>query len=382
MWFTERLKNLEDQGLYRRLRTLESPQQSQCVVQGQPMLAFCSNDYLGLANHPALQTALVNALPQTGMGAGASHLVSGHHVAHVELESALADFLEFDAALVFSTGYMANLGVVQALVGRQDAVFADKLNHASLNDAMLLSRATIQRFAHQDTTQLASQLASSCAQHKLIIVDAVFSMDGDCADLVALLALAEEYDAILLIDDAHGFGVLGAKGQGSVFATGLAGHPRIIYMATFGKAAGAAGAFVVASHEIITWLRQTARPYIYTTAMPPALAVVALASLNLIAESHARRQHLRSLITQLRSETANLPYTWLDSSMPIQPLILRDNHLAMDISQKLYQQGIWVPAIRPPTVPQGTARLRISLSASHSHADISRLTTALFSCIS
>ncbi len=373
-YLTKELETRADQGLLRRRRVLGSAQGVHISVDGKPYLSFCSNDYLGLANHPQVIAALQQGAQQYGVGSGASHLVSGHFEAHHKLEQALAEFVGKPAALSFSTGYMANLGVVQALAGRGDTVFADKLNHASLNDAMLLSRARVQRYRHNDMSQLAQQLAQTQSGRKLIITDAVFSMDGDIAPVPELLALCEQHDAWLLLDDAHGFGVLGEQGRGvmSHFKS-----PRIIYMATLGKAAGVSGAFVAAEQVVIDTLLQSARSYIYTTASPPALSIALLASLKLIREGDWRREQLQKLIAQLRAGLSDLPWTLMDSSTPIQPLVIGSNEAALALSDGLRARGIWVPAIRPPTVPQGTARLRISLSAAHSENDVSQLIGAL-----
>ncbi len=370
------LDNRAAQGLLRRRRTLSTQQGVHITVDGKSYLSFCSNDYLGLANHPKLIEALQQGAQQFGVGSGASHLVSGHFDAHHTLEQALAEFAGKPAALTFSTGYMANLGVVQALVGRGDTVFADKLNHASLNDAMLLSRAEVKRYRHNDVAQLAELLSQTSSERKLIITDAVFSMDGDIAPVAELLALSEQYDAWLLLDDAHGFGVLGEQGRG-VLSHFKVKSPRIIYMATLGKAAGVAGAFVAAEQVVIDTLLQSARSYIYTTASPPALSVALLASLELIREESWRRERLQQLITQLRLGTKGLPWTMMESTTPIQPLLVGSNDAALALSERLRDRAIWVPAIRPPTVPQGTARLRITLSAAHEKKDVDDLIEAL-----
>ena len=379
-------------GLLRQRHTLQGPQAPHIVVDGASYVSFCSNDYLGLASHPQLIAALQQGAAQYGVGAGAAHLVSGHSVAHHQLELALAAFINKPAALLFSTGYTANLGVVQALVGKGDTVFADKLNHASLNDAMQLSRATVKRYRHGDMAQLSDLLEQTMSGRKLIITDAVFSMDGDLAPLPELLALCERHDAWLLVDDAHGFGVLGEQGRGSLFHTekkcalaplppgeglGWGISPRIIYMATLGKAAGVFGAFVAAEQVVIDTLVNHARSYIYTTATPPALASAALESLRLIAQGDEHRAHLQRLIAQLRNGLNNLPWSLLPSTTAIQSLLVGENQAALNLSAALRERGVWVAAIRPPTVPQGTARLRITLSAAHSAADVTQLTTAL-----
>ncbi len=364
------------QGLLRSRRTLSSPQSPHIVVDGKPYLAFSSNDYLGLANHPKLITALQQGAQQWGAGAGAAHLVSGHFEPHHELEQRLATFTEKPAALLFSTGYMANLGVVQALVGKGDTVFSDKLNHASLNDAMLLSRAGVKRYRHNDIAQLANFLEQTKVGRKLVITDAVFSMDGDIARLPELLALCEQHDALLLVDDAHGFGVLGERGRGSLSHCGI-NSQRIIYMATLGKAAGVFGAFVAAEQVVIDSLINHARSYVYTTATPPALSVALLESLNLIEQGTELREHLNRLIAQLRIGLSGLPWQLMSSSTAIQPLVIGDNQRALALSAGLRERGIWVAAIRPPTVPQGTARLRVTLSAAHSEEDVARVIEAL-----
>jgi 8-amino-7-oxononanoate synthase len=360
------------QGLLRRRSTVQSPQAPHITVDGQPCLSFCSNDYLGLANHPQLIAALQQGAQQYGAGAGAAHLVSGHTRPHERLEHALADFAGKPAALLFSTGYMANLGVVQALVGKADTVFADKLNHASLNDAMQLSRANIRRYRHNDMAQLGLLLEQTSGGRKLIITDAVFSMDGDLAALPEILALCERHDAWLLVDDAHGFGVLGEHGRGSLAHSGIASS-RIIYMATLGKAAGVFGAFVAADRVVVETLLNHARSYIYTTATPPALAEALLASLQLIEHGDGLRAHLRRLIAQLRGGLRDLRWPLMPSDTAIQPLLIGDNRATLDLSRQLRERGIWVAAIRPPTVAQGTARLRITLSAAHDAADVERL---------
>ena len=390
------------QGLLRHRRTLASAQGVRITVDGKPYLSFCSNDYLGLANHPKIIEALQQGAQQFGVGSGASHLVSGHFDAHQQFEQAIAEFVGKPAALSFSTGYMANLGVVQALVGRGDTVFADKLNHASLNDAMLLSRAEVKRYRHGDMGQLAQLLGETKSGRKLIITDTVFSMDGDIAPVPELLELCERYDAWLLLDDAHGFGVLGEQGRGILYSfTPLSSSlpdrgerdstlsrlrerarervdsPRIIYMATLGKAAGVAGACVAAEQVVIDTLLQNARSYIYTTASPPALSVALMTSLQLMRDEDWRRERLQQLIAQLRQGTTNLRWTMMESVTPIQPLLVGSNEAALTLSEGLRARGIWVPAIRPPTVPQGTARLRITLSAAHEKKDVTELLEAL-----
>ncbi|OGS93754.1 MAG: 8-amino-7-oxononanoate synthase [Gallionellales bacterium GWA2_59_43] len=379
MPFTQLQNELDEraaQGLLRQRRMISGPQSPHVEVDGKLLLSFSSNDYLGLANHPRLIKVLQEGALQHGLGAGAAHLVSGHSTAHHQLEQRLAAFVGKPAALLFSTGYMANLGTVQALVGRGDTVFADKLNHASLNDAMLLCRAGVKRYRHGDVAQLAQLLEQTKSGRKLVVTDSVFSMDGDLAPLRELLALCELHDAWLYVDDAHGFGVLGEQGRGSLSHFGIA-SPRIIYMATLGKAAGVFGAIVAAEQAVIDTLVNHANSYVYTTATPPALSVALLESVDLIEQGDVLREHLHKLIAQLRAGLADLPWQLMPSDTAIQPLLIGDNQHALKLSEELRERGIWVVAIRTPTVPQGTARLRITLSAAHSEEDVGRLIEAL-----
>ena len=370
------LQLLAEQGLLRHRRVLESAQGVNVRVDGHDYLSFCSNDYLGLANHPALIEAARQGVTRYGVGAGASHLVTGHNAAHHALEVQLAEFVGLPAALLFSTGYMANIGVVTALLGHHDAVFADKLNHASLNDAALLARAQMRRYPHLDMSTLERMLAQSKAINKLVISDAVFSMYGDIAPVAELLRLCEQYDAYLLLDDAHGFGVLGEGGRGTLAHFQIA-SPRIIYMATLGKAAGVFGAFVAATPELIEMLVQRARSYIFTTAAPPMLAMALQASIALIGTEAWRRTHLNDLIARFRSGLKPRRWRLLPSQTPIQPVVIGSNAETVQVSEMLLARGLLVPAIRPPTVPQGQARLRISLSVAHRIEDIDRLIDTL-----
>ncbi|WP_051304996.1 8-amino-7-oxononanoate synthase [Chitinilyticum litopenaei] len=367
------LQQREAAGLLRRRRELATPQGALVEVDGQSLVNFCSNDYLGLAAHPALIAAAQDGAARWGVGSGASHLVSGHFTVHEQFEQAFAALVGRPAALSFATGYLANLAVVTALVGRDDAVFADKLNHASLNDAVTLSRAEFKRFAHNDVTQLERLLAASTARRKLIVVDAVFSMDGDLAPLAELLTLAERYDALLYVDDAHGFGVLG-DGRGTLAELGLA-SPRLIQLATLGKAAGLGGAMVAAEPVVIDWLVNAARPYIYTTAAPPLLAQAGLASLRLIAEGAGLRDRLRRHVATFRAALQACGAQLLDSATPIQPILVQDNQRALALSDALRARGYWVAAIRPPTVP--TPRLRLCFSAAHSDEQVAGLCATL-----
>ena len=370
------LAALEASGLRRQRRTLETPQRARVVVDGREYVAFCSNDYLGLAAHPELIEAAREGAARFGVGAGASHLLLGHSAAHHALEQRLGAFVGLPRALLFSTGYMANLGAVTALMGREDAVFADRLNHASLNDAVLLSRAGFKRYPHLDLAALERQLAASHARRKLIVTDAVFSMDGDIAPVTELVELARRHDAWLLLDDAHGFGVLGPDGRGTLAHSG-SGSERVIYMATLGKAAGVYGAFVAGAAEMVEALVQRARPYLYTTATPPLLAHVLMKSLDLIRDGGALRDRLQALIARLRDRLKPQRWQLMPSQTAIQPLVIGSNDETVAVSESLARDGFLVPAIRPPTVPQGTARLRISLSAAHEPSDVERLADAL-----
>ncbi len=366
------LDKREDDGLLRQRRLLDSPQAEHIVTNDQQYLSFCSNDYLGLANHPKLIAAMQKAAGESGVGSGASNLITGHHRYHDALEKQLASFVELPSALLFSTGYMANIGVLAALAGRGDAIFADKLNHACLNDGSYYSLAEFNRFPHNDVNALEALLKASKAKRKLIAVDAVFSMDGDIAPLKAYLALCEQYDAYLYVDDAHGFGVLGEHGQGSLNHLNLQ-SPRIMMMATLGKAAGVAGAFVAGQSVVIDYLIQTAKSYVYSTPAPPALSATLTESIKLIAQGDDLRLHLRHLIAVLKTNIKCKKWQLMPSETPVQPLLVGSNHNAVKLSEHLQSKGILVPAIRPPTVPVNTARLRISLSAAHTESDVLQL---------
>ena len=373
----KQLAQLAEQHALRHRRSLASPCGTEAEFDGRKLLSFGSNDYLGLASDVTVIAAARDAALRWGVGAGSSHLVGGHMSPHDLLEQKLAAFVGAERALLFSTGMMANLGIVPALVGRGDAIFADRLNHASLIDAALLSRADHHRYPHNDLAALEKQLSASSARRKLILTDAVFSMDGDLADLPRLLQLADRFDAWLVVDDAHGFGVLGKNGRGALSLFNLTLTPRLIYMGTLGKAAGASGAFVAASANVIEWLMQRARTYIFTTASSPIIAGALLTSLDLIEQGEDRRTNLRQLISHLQGGLANTRWKLLPSSTAIQPILIGENDETLRLADALYAQGIWVPAIRPPTVPQGTARLRVSLSAAHSIEQVDRLLDAL-----
>lgn len=378
----EQLATLDAQALRRSRRTAETPCDTHVRSDGRVLLAFCSNDYLGLAAHPQVIAALQEGAARYGAGSGASHLISGHSRAHAVLEEQLAEFvgphLVSPRALTFSTGYMANLALLSALGGPQVDVFSEAVNHASLIDGARLSRSTVRVYPHSDTAALERLLHASTAQSKLVVTDSVFSMDGDLAPLPALLAMCERHGAWLVIDDAHGFGVLGQHGRGALEHFDLK-SPQLIYMGTLGKAAGVAGAFVAAHETVIDTLIQRARPYIYTTAAPPALAHALLTSLEIIQgpEGHLRRAHLRILIERLDTTLHLNRWQRRRSITPIQPLIIGSNDQALAAAAALDAQDLWVPAIRPPTVAKGTARLRITLSASHTLDDLARLVAAV-----
>ncbi|KPX46488.1 MULTISPECIES: 8-amino-7-oxononanoate synthase [Pseudomonas syringae group genomosp. 2] len=365
--------------LYRQRPLLQSPQGPQVVVDGQPLLAFCNNDYMGLANHPEVIAAWQAGAERWGVGGGASHLVIGHSMPHHELEEALAELTGRPRALLFSNGYMANLGAVTALVGQGDTVLEDRLNHASLLDAGLLSGARFSRYLHNDVTSLTSRLEKSVGD-TLVVTDGVFSMDGDIADLPALAQAAKAKGAWLMVDDAHGFGPLGANGAGIVEHFGLSMEDVPVLVGTLGKSFGTSGAFVAGSEELIETLIQFARPYIYTTSQPPALACATLKSLQLLRTEHWRREHLASLIQQFRQGAEQIGLQLMDSFTPIQPIMIGDAGRALRLSQLLRERGLLVTAIRPPTVPAGSARLRVTLSAAHSEGDVQLLLEALEQC--
>ncbi|WP_431688240.1 8-amino-7-oxononanoate synthase [Hahella sp. NBU794] len=367
----------KQQDLYRSRLTIDSPQAPRVMIEGREYLAFCSNDYLGLANDPRVIAAAQQALNEYGLGGGASHLVIGHHRAHHELELDLAEFTGRDRALLFSTGYMANLGVASALLGRGDYVIEDKLNHASLLDAGILSGAKLLRCRHSDSEHLASRLDEARDSRALVITDGVFSMDGDIAPLDDIVQICHSKDAMLMVDDAHGFGVLGANGGGCAEHFGLNQSDVPILMGTLGKSYGAAGAFVAGSEELIETLVQFARTYIYTTSMPPAIAAAARVSLCISREESWRRERLNELVARFRKEAAGMGYQLAASSTPIQPIFIGDAATAMELSQALRKEGILITAIRPPTVPANTSRLRVTFSAAHTEDDLSQLLEVL-----
>jgi 8-amino-7-oxononanoate synthase len=372
----DELELRRQQHLYRTRRILQSPQGAEVVIGGRHCVSFCSNDYLGLANHPLVIKALQEGAAHYGVGSGASHLITGHSAAHHALEEELAEFTQRPRALLFSTGYMANLGVICALTAPRNTVYEDRLNHASLVDAAVLSRARLRRYPHGDMSTLRNQLVRA-DKLALIVSDGVFSMDGDLAPVSALAELARDYNASLMIDDAHGLGVLGKTGRGILEHLAINPDDVPILMGTLGKAFGVFGAFVAGSEELIETLIQQARSYIYTTALPPALAEATRASLKLVQSEGWRREHLFSLITRFRSGATQLGLPLLPSATPIQPLIVGEGERALALSEKLYARGIVIRAIRPPTVPKGQARLRITFSAAHTEQHVDRLLETL-----
>lgn len=370
--------------LYRQRRVSDGAQQVESIIDNKQVISFCSNDYLGLANHPQIKHAFINGVKKYGVGSGAAHLVSGHSRAHHSLEEELSEFTGYPRALLFSTGYMANIGLTQSLVGRGDTVLEDRLNHASLIDGALLSGARFKRYQHNDLNDLSDKLKHDkltntppSDKETLIMSDAVFSMDGDSADIAALANIAKKNDAWLLLDDAHGFGTLGIDGKGSLQQQNVSPQDVPIYMATLGKAVGTSGAFIAGSEALIETLIQKARSYIYTTATPPAIAEATRASLKIIRHEPQHREALKKNIDYFRNSCLQQNIKLENSETAIQPIIIGDDKKTLDASKKLLDKGLLVTAIRPPTVPVGTSRLRITLSAAHNHQHIDQLIDAL-----
>jgi 8-amino-7-oxononanoate synthase len=371
--YAAQLDALETRQLRRTRRNVQAVHGVHMRVDGRDMLAFCSNDYLGLAQHPALIDAAQRGARRWGVGATASPLVCGHTESHAALELRIAEFLGVPRALYFYAGFAANVGLLPALAGRGDALFCDALNHACLIDGARLSRADVHVYPHGDVAALERLMADCRAPRKVIVTDAVFSMDGDLAPLSELLRLAEAHDALLLIDDAHGFGVLGPGGRGTAAHFGLR-SPRLVVMGTLSKAAGAAGAYVAGEPQVVEWVMQRARSYIFATGAPAMVTEALRAAIDLIETEEWRRERLRAHVARLRGALGD---ALLPSPTPIQPVVIGDNGAALERMARLWQRGMWVPAIRPPTVPAGTARLRVTLSAAHTEADVDRLIQAL-----
>lgn len=369
----KQLRERKKNHLYRSRRISESAQQTEMVIDGRKIISFCSNDYLGLANHSSVKKAFIKGVELYGVGSGAAHLVNGHSKAHHELEENLAEFTGYPRALLFSTGYMANLGLTQALVGRGDTVFEDRLNHASLIDGGLLSGARLMRYPHNDIDDLKQKLKARKTGEKLVMSDAVFSMDGDIADVKQLVETCRRYDAWLLLDDAHGFGTLGEHGKGILEHSNIEPAEVPVYMATLGKAIGTAGAFIAGNDDLIETLIQQARTYVYTTAQPPAIAMATIESLRMIKNEPQHRENLQNNITYFKQCAEESGLILNNSETAIQPIIIGDVEKTVRLSEHLFENGFLVTAIRPPTVPEGTARLRITLSATHSKSQISQL---------
>ncbi len=375
----EHLQQRETEGLYRRRRIIASAQGRELKVDGRKLLNFCSNDYLGLASDERIRKAFQKGAEQWGVGSGASHLICGHTTAHHELEEALADFTGRPRCLLFSSGYAANMGAINGLMGQGDHVFEDRLNHASLLDGGLISGARFKRYRHRDTTDLGTKL-NDCADstgRKLIISDGTFSMDGTVCNLPALASAAKPHAAWLLIDEAHSLGVTGKQGRGLVDPEKYGTDDVQIVVGTLGKAFGTQGGFVAGSDALIETLIQQARTYIYSTALPAAVAVATLASLRIAMDEEWRRERLRELIKKFRAGAAQIGLELPDSQTPIQPVLLGDEKSALAMSAALEESGLLISAIRPPTVPKGTSRLRITLMATHTDEDLDRLLTAL-----
>ncbi|HKT42354.1 MAG TPA: 8-amino-7-oxononanoate synthase [Rhodanobacteraceae bacterium] len=372
-----RVAERERAGLLRCARTLDAACGVRIRVDGRELLNFCSNDYLGLAQDRRIVAALRNAANACGVGSTAAHLVCGHHREHARLEEALCEWTGRDAALLFSSGWLANLGAMQALLDRDGVCVQDKLNHASLLDAAQLAGAALKRYPHNDIDGAARQLASAAGKPALLATDGVFSMDGDLAPLAGLAALCKREGATLMVDDAHGLGVLGPRGSGSTSAAGLSPEDVPMLMATLGKALGCMGAFVAGSRALIEGLTQFARTFIYTTAMPPALAAAACEATRIAGAEEWRREKLRALVAEFRAGASQIGLALMDSATAIQPIVLGDAAHAMAASRILEDKGFLVTAIRPPTVPAGKARLRVTLSAAHDHVDVDRLLDAL-----
>ncbi len=371
------LEQQQQQGLYRRRRCLQSPQGRSITLDGQQLLNFCSNDYLGLANHPEVVRSFKLAADQYGVGSGSAHLVNGHSRPHHQLEEALAEFTGYPRTLLFSTGYMANLAVAQSLCGHNDNIIEDRLNHASLLDAAKLSGGKLMRYLHLDYQSLQTKLQRCDKGEILVASDAVFSMDGDEVNIRQWLDSARTKDSWTMLDDAHGFGVLGELGKGSLSEQKVKNHDLHVYMATLGKAIGTSGAFIAASDDLIEYLLQTARSYIYTTAMPPAIAQASLCSLQLLIDEPYRQHSLKNNICLFKQLAAQAQIPVMPSNSAIQPVMIGCPESALLISEKLFQNGLHIAAIRPPTVPQNTARLRITLRADHTSDDILRLVEQL-----
>jgi len=367
------LNRLKSKGLYRMLRTVESAQGYRVVIEGKELLNLCSNDYLGLADHPKVKEAAKAAIDSYGFGSGASRLVSGSMKPHKYLEERLAEFKGTEAAILFNSGYAANTGVISALAGREDIIFSDRLNHASIVDGGRLSMAKVKRYRHCDTTHLKMLLQGSSSGGKLLVTDGVFSMDGDIAPLKDIAVLAKKYNSMLMVDDAHGMGVLGETGRGTAEEMGLSPDDIDINMGTLGKALGAFGAYVAGSRELIDYLVNSARPFIYSTALPPSTAAAALAALDIVTDEPERRERLKKNASFMKNGLAGLGFDTGDTKTPIIPLMAGSAERACSMMEALFEEGIFAQAIRPPTVPEGRARVRVTVTSEHDMGDLEKV---------
>lgn len=373
-FLTEELNKLKASGLYRTLRIIEGPQGPRVKIDGEEVILLCSNNYLGMADHPRLKEAAIKATERYGAGSGASRLVSGTMELHQELEERIARFKGTEAALVFNSGYTANTSVIPALVNRGDFIFSDKLNHASIIDGCILSRAEFRRYSHKDVAGLERLLkaVSSDLSRKLIVTDSVFSMDGDIPPLPEIVNLAKKYGAMVMVDDAHATGVLGKTGRGSLEHFGLTSENNIIQMGTLGKALGTFGAYIAGSRELIYYLINKARGFIFSTSLPPSVLASAIAAIDLIDEEPYLRQALWDKTCYLKNGLDELGFDTMGSETPIIPIFIGDTAKTMEFSKRLIDNKVFVSGIRPPTVPEGKSRLRVTLMATHSYEDLNR----------
>ncbi len=377
---SQEIEAIKQSNLYRHWQEIKPLGPTHAVIRGREVILFCSNNYLGLTHHPEVIKAAKMALEEYGAGSGAARLISGHNPLYTQLETTLARFKQVEASLVFPTGYAANLGVISALVGRKDAVFCNKLAHASIIDGCLLSGARLFRFRHNDLEHLKKLLEKETQyRRRLIVTEGVFSMDGDMAPLVEIYTLAQAFDAILLVDDAHGTGVMGEKGRGTVAYSGINGG-YLIQIGTLSKAIGALGGFVAGNKVFIEYLINKARPFIFTTALPPSVVAAAKKAVEIMETEPSYWQRLQENISVLRDGLTALGFKLPPFPTPIIPVIVGASEAALNLSRKLLQAGIFIPAIRPPTVPKGSARLRITVSAAHTREDIERLLDTIARC--
>lgn len=375
-FLSDELKELERKGLRRQLRRLDGPQGARTVIEGKECILLSSNNYLGLTEHPAVKEAAKLAVDRLGAGAGGSRLTTGNYALHEELEQELARFKRTESSIIFGTGYAANLGAIQALAGREDAVLSDELNHASIIDGCRLSRAEVRVYRHRDLEHLEEMLRQAQGhRRRLIVTDGVFSMDGDLAPLPDIVALAERYNAFVMVDDAHATGVFGGRGTGTVEHFGLEGRVQV-QMGTLSKALGSAGAYVAGARELIEYLRNRARSFIFSTAPPPAAVGAALAALRLVEGLPEIREQLWRNARYLRTGLEKMGYTVPAEDSPIIPILIGDASKTMYLAQALLEEGVFAPGIRPPTVPQGTSRIRVTVMALHTRNDLDQSLSA------